>query len=98
MKVVHLWQVKVFVFLAMKRVDIQTKTEHLKEKKALERKTRSDKKRKKHVSVVTHCTFAVNMLRNFYFDIYDKPNDDLEFRAAHNLATCHWRRKKTKGP
>ena len=27
-------------------------------------------------------------MRKFYSDLSDKPNDDPQFRAAHNLATC----------
>ena len=65
----------------------QFKKKHLKEKEALEGKTRYAKKRKKHVPVVTHSNFVAKAVRKFYSDLLDKPNDDPQFRAAHSLAT-----------
>ena len=66
----------------------QFKKEHLKEKETLEGETRYDKKRKKHVPVVTHGSFVAKeidilVVRKFYSDLSDKPNDD----QAHSLAT-----------
>ena len=66
----------------------QFKEEHLKEQETLQGKTRYDKKRKKHVPVVTHGNFVAKVVRKCYSDFLDKPNDDPQFCAAHSLATC----------
>ena len=65
----------------------QFKKEHLKEKETLEGKTRCDKKRKKHVPVVTHGNFIAKAVRKSYSNLLDKPNDDPQFLAARSLAT-----------
>ena len=64
----------------------QFKKKHLKEKEALEGKTRYAKKRKNHVPDVTHVNFVAKAVRKFYSDLLGKPNDDPQFRVAHNLA------------